>query len=435
VLDRRTGEEIEAIRLCGDCLLVDVTADDARIVAVTVETAVAEPPIDTPTTHVVDVGAWTVRAIPDVGSLYAEAVSVVDDAIVVAQQGTEPAGDGASGTLRSVALADGDVRWEREAATADVSVAGDEHVLLLGDTTTALDAATGTELWTADGGYDLATGDDVVVVVSHDGGGTRVHAHDLGDGSLLWEWFVADGPRDVTAGAGVVVVPLHEGDELSVDRAEADEIQPPPVDTAPVEEVPIEEIPAETEAPAETETRVPEPAPVPAGQLTLGDVLDRIEAALDAEPIVLGDGVTLLARVGPCATGTPGSWSDVDEETPAGRGTTVLCASGTEPEGYTETGEMLVVVLDDAGRVATQVATDGSTSNPFVAPPGMLCRDYLATYHSGGGNFDERAAYTELLAYWFLEGEPDRMDVDHDGVPCETLFAAEVVADVWSGSN
>lgn len=39
------------------------------------------------------------------------------------------------------------------------------------------------------------------------------------------------------------------------------------------------------------------------------------------------------------------------------------------------------------------------------------------------------------LVYWFLEGQPDRMDEDGDGIPCETLYAPEVVADVWDAAG
>lgn len=42
-------------------------------------------------------------------------------------------------------------------------------------------------------------------------------------------------------------------------------------------------------------------------------------------------------------------------------------------------------------------------------------------------------AYRLVLAYWFVEGEPERMDVDGNGIPCELLFEPEDVAEVWAG--
>lgn len=41
--------------------------------------------------------------------------------------------------------------------------------------------------------------------------------------------------------------------------------------------------------------------------------------------------------------------------------------------------------------------------------------------------------YFWSLLYWFLKGRPERMDADGDGVPCETLYPAALIADVWNG--
>jgi hypothetical protein len=35
--------------------------------------------------------------------------------------------------------------------------------------------------------------------------------------------------------------------------------------------------------------------------------------------------------------------------------------------------------------------------------------------------------------YWSLEGEPDRMDADLNGIPCETLYDADAVSSVVVG--
>jgi hypothetical protein len=97
-----------------------------------------------------------------------------------------------------------------------------------------------------------------------------------------------------------------------------------------------------------------------------------------------------------------------------------------------DSSEMLLVVLDDEGTVARRSSTDGSTGWPFGAPAGELCEDYLSAWY-GDGPYNQTEAYIDVLAYWFLEGMPDRMDVDGNGIPCEQLFPPEVVADVWSG--
>jgi hypothetical protein len=38
--------------------------------------------------------------------------------------------------------------------------------------------------------------------------------------------------------------------------------------------------------------------------------------------------------------------------------------------------------------------------------------------------------FSEALAYWVAEGTPDRMDADRDGIPCETVYAAEEIQSV-----
>ena len=42
--------------------------------------------------------------------------------------------------------------------------------------------------------------------------------------------------------------------------------------------------------------------------------------------------------------------------------------------------------------------------------------------------------YGAVVLYWFVEGRPSPlMDVDENGIPCETDFADEIVAAVWAG--
>jgi hypothetical protein len=67
--------------------------------------------------------------------------------------------------------------------------------------------------------------------------------------------------------------------------------------------------------------------------------------------------------------------------------------------------------------------TTTTTTTTAMPPPelatGLLCRDVEA---AGYG-------FAEALAYWVREGLPDRMDEDGDGIPCETVYpAAEVDA-------
>lgn len=54
-------------------------------------------------------------------------------------------------------------------------------------------------------------------------------------------------------------------------------------------------------------------------------------------------------------------------------------------------------------------------------PPGLLCRDLA----------DRGYAYPDAVAYWVIEGEPDRMDEDLDRIPCETVFPPADVDSYW----
>jgi hypothetical protein len=53
--------------------------------------------------------------------------------------------------------------------------------------------------------------------------------------------------------------------------------------------------------------------------------------------------------------------------------------------------------------------------------PGLFCRDLFA------GGF----SYAAAVDYWRLHGEPNQMDADRNGIPCETVYSASDVAAYW----
>jgi hypothetical protein len=55
---------------------------------------------------------------------------------------------------------------------------------------------------------------------------------------------------------------------------------------------------------------------------------------------------------------------------------------------------------------------------------GQLCADL--------GLPDDWSGYQRAVAYWMLEGAPDRMDADGNGIPCETVFSAATVREYLS---
>ncbi|MDJ0497814.1 MAG: DUF3160 domain-containing protein [Acidimicrobiia bacterium] len=58
-------------------------------------------------------------------------------------------------------------------------------------------------------------------------------------------------------------------------------------------------------------------------------------------------------------------------------------------------------------------------------PSGQRCADL--------GLADDVFEYEIAIAYWMLEGAPDRMDADGNGIPCETVFSRETVNQYLSG--
>ncbi len=115
----------------------------------------------------------------------------------------------------------------------------------------------------------------------------------------------------------------------------------------------------------------------------------------------------------------------------------------TEPGMEVEDGNVIVYVLDTTGRAAYNGGTDipGSTESLMEryqeVPHGLYCRDLLNPdfdpYPFSQGPVPDESGYFWSLVYWSLEGEPDRMDADLNGIPCETLYDPEVVAQVLAG--
>ncbi len=119
--------------------------------------------------------------------------------------------------------------------------------------------------------------------------------------------------------------------------------------------------------------------------------------------------------------------------------------STTEPGFPLEDAGLVIYVLDSSGRSAWTGGTDqphsteGLIESYQAAPHGLYCRDLLdpgrpdlgTVFHAG--TTTPASGYLSSLVYWSLEGEPDRMDADLNGIPCETLYAPEVVAQVLAG--
>lgn len=107
-----------------------------------------------------------------------------------------------------------------------------------------------------------------------------------------------------------------------------------------------------------------------------------------------------------------------------------------------ETAGVVVYVLDNLGRAVWRIGdVPDSTADLHAAyeavPDGLYCRDLasqdldVALFHSDSGSSEDGFFWS--LVYWALEGQPDRMDADHNGIPCESLYDPAVVTAVLEG--
>jgi len=77
----------------------------------------------------------------------------------------------------------------------------------------------------------------------------------------------------------------------------------------------------------------------------------------------------------------------------------------------------------------TVKATTSSAPAPNAAgdvrslPAGLFCRDLKAKGYS----------YVAAIDYWRLHGQPNQMDADRNGIPCETVYSRSDVAAYWTG--
>lgn len=69
----------------------------------------------------------------------------------------------------------------------------------------------------------------------------------------------------------------------------------------------------------------------------------------------------------------------------------------------------------------TTTAAAAGRRNVRAMPAGLFCRDLKA----------EGYEYTAAVTYWRNHGQPDRMDADLNGIPCETVYPAADVSAYW----
>lgn len=99
-------------------------------------------------------------------------------------------------------------------------------------------------------------------------------------------------------------------------------------------------------------------------------------------------------------------------------------ATDSLPAGEPTSGSTLAATTSTSTSIAsTTTAAPTTTARTTVEDlaPGLLCRDLDFAGHS----------YSDAIAYWVSEGEPERMDADRNGIPCETVYSESDVVAFW----
>jgi hypothetical protein len=138
---------------------------------------------------------------------------------------------------------------------------------------------------------------------------------------------------------------------------------------------------------------------------------------------------------------------DCDDSGPVRVGGVIACRvePQTDPGFELDAGGVATYVLDSSGRAVWEMGTDVPDTTRRLeevyaaATKGLMCKDLMAEEYAGetfpfsGVGRPEESAFFWSLVYWSLEGEPDRMDADGNGIPCETLHPSEMVSAVLEG--
>jgi hypothetical protein len=79
----------------------------------------------------------------------------------------------------------------------------------------------------------------------------------------------------------------------------------------------------------------------------------------------------------------------------------------------------------------TKATTAPAESAPTVLgdvrglPAGLFCRDLNSKGYS----------YVAAIDYWRIHGQPNQMDADRNGIPCETVYARGDIGKYWNGRD
>ena len=155
-----------------------------------------------------------------------------------------------------------------------------------------------------------------------------------------------------------------------------------------------------------------------------------------------------IATLVPANLRTPAWECQASTTGPLTAGSIATCVPSPLPtDGEVDT--VTVVVLDDAGAYAAArsglahlLLNPGQRDRPLPfdppVPPGLNCTNLLAsdsafTQEAQREQLTPEQTYFGVVLYYFTHGRSPLMDIDNNGVPCETVIERSVVDTVWGG--
>jgi len=110
----------------------------------------------------------------------------------------------------------------------------------------------------------------------------------------------------------------------------------------------------------------------------------------------------------------------------------VLFNRGDDDDGSDEVFEAATTTTETTTTTSSTTTSSTTTTTSTSTPPddddgdgglasGLFCRDLNAMGYS----------YADAVGYWNVWGQPDRMDEDLNGYPCETVYPAADVIAYW----
>lgn len=203
-----------------------------------------------------------------------------------------------------------------------------------------------------------------------------------------------------------------------VGRGEEDPVSTGTTTTAPEPAAPVTTTTTATSTTTTTTTTI---AP-----LTLTSVTDELDDYFGSMPLGWD-----------CVDVTE-DWSGESVTDPIPPGSVLRCDPAQDGPQEGENLPVVTVLALDAATVAvaqTDISSAAGLAVGGVLRPrfgsGRTCREVVD--EAGLDAIEDELAYFALLGYWFIEGRPALMDIDDNGVPCETLFSPGVVDAVWAG--